>query len=563
MFRKNINDLVAYSLTIISLFLWVYAIDGCSLNIGCFGLINSLPGSYFLGLSFLVVSFIYNLFAARNKTIANIQIVILIIFLFLTPLIIEPYPRFRSSYKVIGFAEFILRNSYIDPFSIWYHSWPGVPILLSVVFNFFGESNVTIVHKYFPFAIQLLYYVCIYNIVSYIYRDFQRKYISIYIFFILNFVNQDYISPQAFAYLLYLNIFFIILVGLTGEGSYFSKPSISATLFILLASLMTTHFLTSVLFVSIISISVAINLISSTRLIPIKLRVFFSFNRFSLNMLFISLILLMFWMFYGAATYMEFHLDYYIQRAFDFESLLHQNIDKRVAGSDCHILISRIMVIVTVSSFFLSSIGLFSLLVNSNDHSRKKIAGFLLIVIVATLPVTLISPYGGEMFIRNFLFLLPVVAILVAHNYLGKLRYILILFIIIITPLHILMHYGNEQYDYISAGEFISFNHLYEKCDVKYISGGTPIQWPKYQERYNTINFNKLAWIGNEYLLSSDDYIILPNHCIIISRGDKARYHIFFNDTDYIYDIDINLRNSKKYLKIYDNFDNQFYLYSV
>lgn len=127
---------------------------------------------------------------------------------------------------------------------------------------------------------------------------------------------------------------------------------------------------------------------------------------------------------------------------------------------------------------------------------------------------------------------------------------ILVLFLSIMTPLHILTHYGNESYDYVSIGELVSYDFLYNKIENYYITGGSPVSTYKFNEIFKYVSFKELKFNGENYISNSSS---LRNHSIIISRGDIELFKRLNNDDKYVYNIENNISNNKNYMMTYSN----------
>src|SRR5207302_5984197 len=66
--------------------------------------------------------------------------------------------------------------------------------------------------------------------------------------------------------------------------------------------------------------------------------------------------------------------------------------------------------------------------------------------------------YGGEMLIRVLLFSLPLLALLLVHANSRALSAAVVLLLSVAAPVHLIAHYGNEAYDYVSPAEVDGFH---------------------------------------------------------------------------------------------------------
>jgi hypothetical protein len=107
-------------------------------------------------------------------------------------------------------------------------------------------------------------------------------------------------------------------------------------------------------------------------------------------------------------------------------------------------------------------------------QSLSKEVRFALAWLIATLLVGPVSVYGGEMLIRTELFSLPPLAMIIAAT--ANRRRVLAVVaatLTVMAPLNILIHYGNELYDYVSPGEIAGFEFIAHLAPAK-IYGGFP-----------------------------------------------------------------------------------------
>lgn len=537
-------NFITYLLTTMSAITWALSMIMSDLNIGDFGLIQSISPLFFVSLGLLLTSFILALNIKSRELLSTI-ILLLIMFLFLTPAIIEDTPRFRSSYKVYGFTDYIVQHGYINPSDIWYHNWPGAFISMSILLNMTDSSNNLLFWLYFPFIIQILYFFPIYTILNTLFQnDEKKKWIGIWVFYILNYTNQDYVSPQAMAYLFFLIILSFVAKMIVNRDLVDTTYNVPYKFIgiILFSSLVITHMITSML---IILIFILTTIFMSNSI----------YKKICYQFTFLYAIILTVWIIYGAYRYLDWHLVEFFSKAFDIDLLFSQNIENRVAGSSAHLVISRLMIYSAIISGIMAIIGIvLSYYKKDKIYSVNKM---MIIVAGATLLLAPISSYGGEMIMRLFLFSLPLMAFFIPQVCNKKFSIMLILFLVIMTPVHILTHYGNERYDYLSVGELIFYNFFYDKTNTQYYITGTiigdPVAAYKYPDRYKYFDYKNLEWNGEKYVLRAKNFGEINYYAIIISRGDAERFKRFFNNTNYISDFEKRILDSRDHKAIYSN----------
>ena len=541
---NNKKDWTIYFLIVGSIITWAYSMIRSSPEMGDFGLVHALHPSYFISMAMLLISFILALTKKQNTRIFFIIILLLNIILFLTPAIIEQTARFRFAYKVYGFAEYIIRNGNFNPNMIWYHGWPGAFLIISMISDIVKQNDDFLFLMYFPFIIQILYFFPLYIFLKSLFQDDKKVWIGVWIFYIINFINQDYMSPQAFAYLYYLILLSIIVKmtnigGIDNNGNYKNYIPYKFVSVILIAGLTIIHMMTPMIILSIICFAALFNKSSRKDLLKFAL---------------VLTIIMIAWVIYGAYVYLDWHLVDFFQKFLQSDSYT-QNVQQRVTGSSAHLIVTRLMIFTTLISGGFAIIGIMLSYFRKDNIFKTNIRTFYMIGGILMLTN---SPYGGEMIMRIFLFMLPFLSFFIAQIFVSKAKIILILFLIIMTPLNIVTHYGNEKYDYVSKAELTSFDFYYKNADYRNITGGYPITFYKFAEKFNFVKFQELKdikWDGSKY--SKEEY---SDNNIMITRGDKELLTIFANDTDYIKNIEKNLKNSNNYQYVYANGDSNLYL---
>jgi len=511
-------------------------------NMGDFGLVHSLSFFYFISLAMLLCSFLLAIkYESENGGRIKYFIIILLLisFIFLTPVLIEETARFRYAYKVYGYTDYINRNGEINPFDVWYHNWPGAFFLISMLSKFI-ESNDFLFMTYFPFIIEILYFFPLYIFLKTLFQDEKKVWLGIWLFYIFNFINQDYMSPQALAYLFYLIFLSIVVkIGMNKNYDINGDMPFKFICILLFTGLVITHMMTPMIILSI--------LIFSVLFLP-------NSKRFLYKYILVCTFILIGWTYYGAHNYLNSYLLDFIDKSYEMDLILEQNLENRVVGSPAHLIVSRLMIFTAFISIFFSAIGIFL-----SYYKKDKIFTTINLQMIALIGAILLSAfsssYGGELIMRVFLFTLPFVSFFIPQIFgYSNTKIFLILLIILLTPLNIVSHYGNEKYDYVSKAEIVSYDFFYNKIDDGNITGGFPSYAYKFPERYNYLYFKNMEWNGNEYTVKTGNH-----YNIMIARGDKVEYELFNNNVSYINDIQNNILNSNNYVYFYSNGDMNMY----
>src|SRR6266496_4252754 len=132
--------------------------------------------------------------------------------------LIEPEPRFATAYQIAGFTEYISRTGHVAPGIAAYFSWPGFFTLVSFMEGVAGIHDLVPVLRIWPVAIDLACLPPLFLILRTFRLTWRAKWFAALLFCVANWVGQDYFSPQAFNYLLYL-LFIAILL------TWFGRPA--------------------------------------------------------------------------------------------------------------------------------------------------------------------------------------------------------------------------------------------------------------------------------------------------------------------------------------------------
>ena len=230
----------------LSLLLWVISlalsIDG---PIGEYGLVSSLHWTFYIAFGSLMSSLLFFIYYQRgdsqyDRLIISCQLIILFIFIFVTPLILEKTIRGPHSWQKYGFTDYIIRNDHLSS-SLIYHNWPiffifsamiqdvtglgpdhimgGIPLLLNGLILLF---SCIFFHKLFP-------------------DDRKRAWIGVIILYMIMWVNQFMYLPQVMGLTLFILLLYLIFM-------HFNNMDIRilASISVLLFALFFTHLLTAI-----------------------------------------------------------------------------------------------------------------------------------------------------------------------------------------------------------------------------------------------------------------------------------------------------------------------------
>ncbi|MDR0341918.1 MAG: hypothetical protein LBI49_02185, partial [Nocardiopsaceae bacterium] len=179
------------------------------------GLIPALPATFWAATGLLILSFCLAVMrpAARGGVLAG-HLVTLVTILHATPVILYGTLRYSWSWKHIGVIDFISHHGVV--FNLGgilgpYQGWPGFFTLSSFLTTGGGQSSAL---SYASWALpvnDLLWLGPIILITRAFTSDRRHIWTAAWLFELGNWVGQDYFSPQAFTFFLYLTVLALCL----------------------------------------------------------------------------------------------------------------------------------------------------------------------------------------------------------------------------------------------------------------------------------------------------------------------------------------------------------------
>ncbi len=543
--RDSLLTSVSLVLTLVAAACVGIGLADASLTLSAYGLIPSFHPVFFVGLALLPLASSLLWFSrGRIDRIVLVQLLLLLVALWLSPYLLESTARFRSSYKNFGPVDWLLVTGGYDPNQVIYHNWPLFPTFMAGVVKTTGVSPATLL-ALFPFLIQIAYLGAFAAILRRYREAGNYWWAGVWFFYIFNWTGQDYFSPQALAFLFYLSLMAVFVhVSMNRQGQ-FGAPLMVLTLLIYGATVL-THVLTAGL------------------LLPVIAALTFGGQLKQRSLLLTAVVMFAAWQVYGAFSFFEFSSTRIEDSLFDFQSFFSGNVGSRLQGSSAHLLVGRLRMLMTLVAFGLGGI---CILMRITDPRRSQPAALLRrglnssfgaieqvktaggitlnvsqsikFVILWLVGLAVIAPayvYGGEMLIRILLFSLPAIALLMADSMSArKPAAIIVVVLALAAPVHMVTHYGNEIYDYVSPGEVAGFEFVSTQLAPANIFGGYPAgafqNTPQLDWRYGVLP-------GEATLPSVDGYLHPDRNFwkhkdwpiyVVISRGDGAAASLFYN----------------------------------
>lgn len=431
------------------------------------GLVSVLPPLVFASLFGLTISFaVMVTFRTRSTGLVLLHILALIVLLYALPAIVEPAARFSVSWRHAGIIEVLTRTGHIDPAIDAYFSWPGFFTLGALLTQAAGLSTALDLAPWAPLAFNLLYLPAILLVLRAGTTNPRVVWVGVWVFFVGNWIGQDYFSPQGFDYFLYLLTIGILLTWFRtapqGSGWFASRfrptdepPSVAlrpfqraammAVIVLIFATTVYSHQLTPFALLGIVIVLVLTRRMSASGL-PILMGV-----------------VLGTWLSYMTVQYLSGHIDQLIQRIGNVDTTVTANLTDRLRGSNLHLIVLGIRLGTTAGLFGLAAIGT----LHRWFSGRRDLTW----PILALTPFGLLGlqSYGGEMLLRVYLFSLPFTAFLAAYALVEwgtgeRLRRVVPVALVtsLLLASFLVGRYGNERMDMATADEATGMEQLYQ-----------------------------------------------------------------------------------------------------
>lgn len=446
------------------------------------GLISVLPSSTLLGLGLIIISFIGALSLQRRCAwLLGVQLVLLVLMLHGMTILLETQPRFQITWIHAGFIEYIDRVGTTAPGLDARWSWPGFFALAAFWVGSGEREALSPILTVTPAVNNLLYLVALGLLLNTIRMSWQARWLAALLFCLLNWIGQDYFSPQGWTLLLYL-LFVGFLVTwfrpagktpgerpnppgrgarlwgrLWGEASPGELPVRNAgpaervVLLAIVVGLFTaatvSHQLTP--FAMVMS---AAGLIIARRCTLTGLPTLLA-------------VILMAWISYMTYPYWSGHFADLISSVGDVGGTVSSSVVARASqGSAEHQLVVYARILTTGLLFLLAGLGLIR-------RRRRGVEDRVLLVLIAVpIGLVLMQSYGGEIAMRVYLFALAPASVLAALAFFPhpKARPSLLARVaagacaLVLVFLFLVTRYGNEQFERMTSPAVAAVETVYD-----------------------------------------------------------------------------------------------------
>jgi hypothetical protein len=437
-------------------------------QMGDLGIVTLLPASALCALTLLGLCFCLALLSPnRPPWLLGVLLGTTIFLLYGLTAMIESEPRFAPVWRHAGFVDYLMRAGHLDSRIDVYFSWPGLFAALAFMSTVVGVHDVFQIlaaANWAPVFFNLAYATVLYPLFSSLTRDDRVRWLALWFFFVSNWIAQDYLAPQAMAYLLYLVIVTLLVTGLRTAwppawlARYLpggqAPVQITGRRRIVLIVAVLAAFLSAVVTHPLTPLFV----IAATSLLTI----FAGVRPRWLPLLLLGITVV--WDVTMTRDYVANHPSIITDVFSSINSKVDANVSQRVVGSPEHLIVVRLRLILT------ACLGLLAMFGAWRTFRARYVSLPAALLAAAPLPVFMAQSYGGEMLLRILFFTLPFMSFFAACAFqslpgsrLAELQAAaLVLTAGVLLQAFLVTRLGNERQDYVSPLEAEAAVKFYE-----------------------------------------------------------------------------------------------------
>ena len=569
-----LGALVVASVLLAAIGAWAISLPAIDLReLNDLGLVSVMPLTSYASLGLASLGLVLALrLQPISQAVCLAAVATIVVVLSGTIPVLAEVMTFPTAWLHVGFIDTIARTGELLPQRDARFDWPGFFVYGAFVTSVTGIHNPVDVGGWAPLILSALYLPPLLVIARSVTTDARRVWLAVAIFYITNWVGQDYLSPQGFNILLYLTIFAVVLsvfpassrrpwtgwlhrYGLhqrerpetdderaaVPEGR--TRAGLVVVLAVIFAVVASSHQLTPFAAIG-----------GMTALVV--------FGRTSLRGLPVIMVVIVgTWISYMTVTYLAGHVEGILADLGQAEQIAASTIVARVRGSADHQSIVVFRLVFSLAVWLLAAAGaVLRLRAGQLD---------LAVLLLAAAPFGLLGlqAYGGEMLLRVYLFSLPFVALLVAAAFYRSPRarplrhgFILLATVFVLMSGFMVARYGNARVDVMTGAERDAAEALYRLAPpdslIAVASNSTPLRhtnWEQY--RYGIVREALLSGDVDDVVASLAARDVAERH-LFLTRSQSAILEIFRGIEQVRWDeILDDLRSAPEFERVYENAD--------
>lgn len=390
-----------------ALALWLYAVRHTDVShLDDYGLVTALHPSFWAGLAVLTAGF---WFTARDRRRSGgwpaAYVLGLLVMERATQAVLYPTPLYAWAWKHDGVVDHLLtagglqNADQVGDMAV-YDQWPGFFAAQAALVRLLGVDSAAMYMAWWPLASSLMLLLPLLLVYRTFTEDRRLIWTAVWLFYVANWVGQDYFSPQSVAFALHLGVLAVVLrrYGRSGAGGGRRGQAVwTALVTLLVTAIVISHQLTpGMLVVSLL----ALWLLRRHRdWVPVATTV----------------VIFLAWCLTAALPFLSAALPDMIRAVGDVGGNVETGYGTTPTGTGA-VATSWAARLLSGSVLLLAAAGVW------RQPVLRYRAMPLLVITAAPLPMFVASSYGSEMIFRVLMFMLPGVAFFGAAALLPKVR---------------------------------------------------------------------------------------------------------------------------------------------
>ena len=446
------------------------------------GLMTVLPVTFWLALGAVTAAFAVAVAAGpRRSWVPPACVLALVAMLHATPAIIYGTLRYSWAWKHVAVIDYILRHGHLN-LSLSqlsaYQAWPGFFVLNAVFDKTGGLASSLSYASWAPPVFEAAFALPLVLIFRRFTDDQRLIWTGVWLFYLGNWIGQDYFSPQALAYFLYLTVIAVCLRWALPDGP--PKPlnrNVLVLLALPIAAIATIHQLTPMMLLSAF----------------LFLWVFR--QRFPKRLVVLAAVITIGWILIAARSFLTSNLYWIIQSIGHPDSNTTStlvNLSKVTAGQA---LVANIDRALSVGIWVLAAVGVWR-----RRRQGRSDRPYLLLAL-SPLPLIVTNSYGGEMLFRVYLFALPFVALFAAASLFPSPQRgrspLMALSVFVVSAVMLagfaFSYYGKEQANYFNQQEVAAGQWVYTHAPPGSRLVSVTSNWPYSFEHFEQYQYDWFA----------------------------------------------------------------------
>lgn len=217
--RPQLGTYAPWLVLLAAMGMWAATLGSTNPHLGDLGLLAAFPVTWYVSLALVVALCIWSMTRrdVHSGWLTGASITGLVVILYSSAGLLTNVPRLPWTYKHIAVTDLIQTTGQFDPDIDIYNRWPGFFLFSAFLGESSGYKDALAYAGWAEPVFALMNVALVLAIARTLTKNPRIYWTSALVFALTNWLNQNYYSPQAFAYTLHLTMCLVILTFLRGD----------------------------------------------------------------------------------------------------------------------------------------------------------------------------------------------------------------------------------------------------------------------------------------------------------------------------------------------------------